>query len=305
MENQIFTTWLNLMMDSEQALLSPLGTSLWLDGLSKLQNLEAATFFKDPTQLSVAESDSLNMLTSAMKDSVSQDNFSVIAHSCLMKNSAYYQFINQADRGGSIPYHFTNEEMGDFEPWSNTSSLGTAFYTHVEGTTRIPFYTYNHENSHMVLFKDYYANLSLTDAELAELFLLIEWFCICMDLILAYDLLKNQQTAAFKELCRVPTIKDENNVFEEYCHDVKSINAFAACFKDAFFVGTENKRVFDFIPRKTVEMHVQYTHETLIERARKTPSKVSQQESQNLLQQLKSLSLTDLIEKLTGIQYAA
>lgn len=305
MEKQIFETWLNLQMDSEQAILSPLGTSLWMDGLSVVQNMQAATFFKSPSEQSSEEASALRMLSNAIDNHLIQDNFAVIAHACLTAHSPYYAYINHASRGGQIPFTFTQEEVGTFEPWQNQSVLGTSFYTNVDNAIRIPFYTYNHENSHMVLFKDYYSNLDLSDTELTELFLLIEWFCISMDLILAHDLLKNKQPAAFKELCRVPVVKNEHNVFAELCHEVLTLNAFANDFRKSFLEESTKAKVFDFISHQTIKMHINYTKDTLIEQARKIPSKISAETGRDLLIALKTVSLTDLVYKFTGIDYAA
>lgn len=303
MENLILNSWLSLMTDVNQALNYSTGTSMWLDGLEEVKKLSISSFFKPVESRTYEECKALAVLADAHLNASNQNNFWVSAHSCLLQNSPYYKMINSINAGGSIEYRFVKDDLGDFCPWSRISILGRKFYSNVNGQIRIPFYTFNHENTHLLIFKDIYSNLDISDSELYELIVLAEWFCISIDLILAFDLIRKEQIYAFKELCRVPVRQGKGNVFEIYCHRLEEIDQFADKFRNTFLGSAEFTEVFDFISNETLTNHRTFAYECVLVKSRNTPAQMSSLDALQLLFKLKNFSLTDLIKELTGVEY--
>ncbi|MFS4459007.1 hypothetical protein [Bdellovibrio sp. HCB2-146] len=302
METQLFNDWLELMSDTQNALRHPMGTSIWIDGIETLQTLTSSTFFKIEDDKTEEEKRALRLLSLARREELPQDNFWVSGHSCLMMNSPLYRNINSQAAYGKTPYRFVEDDTGNFCPWTNSSELGKKFYSVHEGQIRIPFYTFNHENTHL-FFKDIYSNLPVSDHELYELIVLVEWFCISADLILAYDLMSTNQYYAFKELCRVPYKQGEENSFTKYCKSIESANNFSNEFRKAFLDAVKIPEVFDLISEDTLAKHRSFAKEVVVQSSRKIPSQMSADESRALLYKLKTASLSDLVFEFLGVQY--
>jgi len=292
-----------MVSEPNEALKDNLGTAIWIDGIQKLQDLEIASFFKSPITLNEAEKYAFSLLNMAVAECRSEEGFLVSGHANLMLHSPLYRIINnkQATRGNS--YIFESDEIGAFRPWTNTISLGTKFYSTFAGKTRIPFYTFNHENTHLKVFKGVYSNLSMCDEEMRDLFILSEWVCISMDLILAHDLMRANQPACFRELCRVPFNQKGQNIFTRVCNSIREVNSFANEFRQTFLSGERRSAVFDLISEETLHLHREYAENTLLIEARKIPAAMENGEALSLLEKLRTSSLTDLISELIGVQY--
>lgn len=303
MDAQIFNDWLNLMSDSKNALKHPIGTSIWLDGLEKIKNLSVETFFRPTDTLTTQECDALNFLREASRNTLIQKNFWVLGHASLIYNSPYYRAINNEASAGKTLYHFVQDDFGEFCPWNNTVTLGRKFYSSLDGQIRIPFYTFNHENTHLY-FKDAYSNIQIEDREMHELIILIEWFCISMDLILAYDLIRTGMTYCFEELCRVPSKKSDANIFIKYCLSIGSINSFADKFRSVFLAEKEYAEVYDLISSDTLIKHRSFAQENVLNNSRDIPCAMSPEAARTLILKLKTASLSDLIFDFTGVVYA-
>lgn len=303
MQNQYLEDWLKVVSEPSEALKGNLGTAIWIDGIRKLEDLEITSFFKCPITLSKSEKYAFSLLNMAAAECRSGEGFLVSGHANLMLHSPLYRTINnkQATQGNS--YVFESDEIGAFRPWTNTISLGTKFYSIFAGKTRIPFYTFNHENTHLKVFKGVYSNLGMSDEEMRDLFILSEWFCISMDLILAYDLIKASQPACFRELCRVPFEQKGQNIFTRFCNSIQQVNSFANEFRKTFLRVERNLPVFDLISEETLHFHREYAENTLLVEARKIPAAMGNKEASGFLKKLRTLSLTDLISELTGVQY--
>lgn len=302
MENQLFNDWLHLMADPNNALKHPVGTSIWLDGIEEVKALTASTFFKPIESLTKSEARSLNILAAARENSLPQGNFWVSGHSCLIQNSLYYQAINNKEAFGKTEYLFVEDDLGEFCPWRGVSVLGNKFYSDLDGQIRIPYYTFNHENTHL-LFKNIYSNIDIENEEMCALIILVEWFCISMDLILAYDLIRNQQLYALAELYRVPAKKSENNVFQRYCRNFESVDYFANKFRSVFIDKEENEDVYELISSETLEKHRNFAREEVLTGSRQIPSAMVSEDARILLSKLRTLSLSELVYDFTGVRY--
>lgn len=294
--------WMQIVSNPANALLHPVGTSLWIDGLNLINQLKIESFFKKINDMTDVELKAFTCLQLATDESIQPHNFLVSAHICLLQHSPLYKSINSKSKISAIKYEFTSDETGEFEPWTNRITLGNKFFSNVDGQIRIPFYTFNHENTHLTLFKDVYSNIEIFDEELIELILLVEWFCISLDLILAHDLLKAEQHSAFTEICRV-SAKPDSQVFSQQCKNINSVNKFADKFRTTFIYGNEFTEVYELISKETLHNHRTYANENLIKAARKIPSNMLACEARMLLNCLRKKSLTDLIFNLTGIKY--
>ncbi|MNL02696.1 hypothetical protein D3C87_1232150 [compost metagenome] len=290
------------MCDTENALKHPMGTSIWIDGIEDLQLLTSASFFKSDDERTAEEQSALNLLSLARSEELSQKNFWVSGHACLMMNSPYYRAINSQAAYGKTPYRFVEDDTGEFCPWTDSSELGKKFYSFHEGQIRIPFYTFNHENTHL-FFKGIYSNLPIDDRELYELIVLAEWFCISTDLILAYDLSSRDQFFAFKELCRVPYKQGEENCFTKYGKSIESVTGFSNEFRNTFLNRVELPEVFDLISEDTLAMHREFAKEIVVQNSRKIPAEMSAEQSRALLIKLKTWNLFDLVSEFMGLQY--
>ncbi len=305
MLNHQFQCWLDFISNSESSLLSPLGTTLWIDGINTLSNLDTNAFFKNEAHLDEKEKSGLRLLHFAVEESLEDKNFLVSGHASLMMDSPLYRHTNNKRSTAQLSYTFVDGDVGDFSPWNDEIILGTKFYSRIKGQTRIPFYTYNHENTHLTLFKKVYSNLNLNNEELTDLLILSEWFCISTDLILAYDLIKTKNNSCYAELCRVPFCRDNNGkkVFDNHCTSVGAIDSFSDKFRKTILGIESNVEVFDLISEKTLESHRDYAREILLPKIKSIPAALSRNESLDLLSLLKNEPLSSLINIFTGIQY--
>ena len=303
MDASLLTNWSSLISDTSNALKTSMGSSIWIDGIESLRNLNISSFFKSQESLNSIEIKALHLLKTTNEYMFPQEHFWVSGHMSLLLNSPYYAHINTNSFISSINYEFSTDEIGSFKPWNNTITLGTSFYSNHCDQVRIPFYTFNHENTHLK-FKYFYADLPITDEELYELIILIEWYCISLDFILAFDLSKNNQTYLLKELYRVPHEKRNKNIFSTNCHSLTCINRITNRFKDVFLYEHDDLDVYSLISKKTLEDHRNFTKKTLIHECRKNKSSLKKSDILLFLKDMKELSLINLIYKFTGILYA-
>ncbi len=297
-----FKNWSSLISDTSFTLKTSMGTAIWIDGIETLHSLTVNSFFKSKDLLSPQEGKAFDLLKKLNTYTFPHDNFWVSGHISLLLNSPYYSAINTNSFIGKIQYEFTQNSTGEFAPWNSKVTLGTSFYSTYENKIRIPFYTFNHENTHLK-FKHFYADLPISDDDLYQILILIEWYCISLDLILAYDLQKNKMLHLLKELYRVPYERNSINIFESNCNSVISINSFASKFRNTFLNESNHHEVFQLISEKTLDEHRDFCKKKLIYECRKNKSNLRSSDVLHLLKDMKHLSLTEIIYKLTGVQY--
>jgi hypothetical protein len=135
-----------------------LGAAIWIDGIKDHEDLEVASFFKAPIALSKNEKYAFTLLNMAVAECRSEEGFLVSGHANLMLHSPLYRAVNSRQTTQGNSYKFVSNEVGSFRPWTNTIYLGTKFYSDFAGKARIPFYTFNHENTHLKVFKGVTSN---------------------------------------------------------------------------------------------------------------------------------------------------
>ncbi len=302
MQSHILNLWLEIMSEGPNSLLTPVGNSVWIDGINLVTRLDVTDFCQQENVTEGEKVRAMNLLSITYKHLENTRDFSVSGHSLLFANSKIYQYISNLAANQDLQFNFTTDEFGHFSPWDNTVNLGTKFYSKLGGVIRIPFYSYNHENAHHALFKQVYSNINISDAELVELFVLAEWFCISLDLALAYDLKRSNLTFATAELSRV-LAKANSNIFADHCGDIKSLNQFANHFRERFLDLEEDEAVYGFISKAVLSGHQKYSKEKLLVQARNVPGAMEAEDARQLLKLLRSESFSEIMSRLTGIKY--
>lgn len=298
--------WLDFK-SNQNFLLSPIGSAIWAEGLSKLNCLNQDSFSKEEFALTTEDRAGLNLIEHLIneKDYFSYRQFFVTGHLQLMYVSKLYKTIQQKAANAQIQYEFTENDIDDYSPWTNKVLLGKKFYSTFKNVKRIPFYTFNHDNAHLVLFKDYYSNIPILDSELSELIILIEWFCISLDLILAYDLLKHESFDCLQELNTIPNKhkKSIQSAFFQNCGTVSQINKFALKFRTSFLESKECMLTESLISRQVMQNHIAYAKNNLLANCRKISSNIEAQSARNLIELLRTCSLTKIIENKMELIY--
>lgn len=280
---------------------------LWSEGMAAVDSFNVAIFSKPIKSLTANESTSLNLIDLLKKEKISKQShqFIVSGDLWLKSVSPLYKRIQSKAKDADIDYTFTKTSEENFEPWSNKISLGKKFYSNFKNIIRIPFYSFNHDNAHLALFKDYYSNIDISDGELADLFILIEWFCISLDLILAFDLLRSSSVDSLHELNTIPNKHKHgiNSTFYRNCGSLKSINQFAELFKISFITASECPITENLISYEVLENHRNYAKHTLVRNCRGITTKINSFDARNLIKDFRQLSLTELIDKKVGVNY--
>jgi hypothetical protein len=157
----------------------------------------------------------------------------------------------------------------------------------------------------LTLFKKYYSDLQISDDDLNKLFILIEWFCISLDLILAFDMHRAQSFACLHELNSIPAKYKltEKSIFMKNCLDLKNIEQLSQKFRNSFLNGTNDTEVESMIAANVLQSHRSYSIEKLIPKCRKVTTTVTKSEVHELIRILSQFSLCEIVEKLTGIKY--
>ncbi|MFZ3231753.1 MAG: hypothetical protein WA160_16215 [Pseudobdellovibrio sp.] len=298
--------WLDFI-SSQNNILYPAGSAIWHEGIELLNSLKVETFLKPIHLRTKEEILGFNLIEVMMKSNsiFQRDNFIATGDLQLKQVSKLYKSIQQKAEASEIKYNFSSDVDGDFTPWDNEIILGTKFYTCYKGHTRIPFYSFNHDNAHLTLFKEYYSNINISNEQLNELFILIEWFCISLDLILAYDLLKSGSYSCLTELNTIANINSDsrNSVFFQKCGNISQINIFANEFRAAFLANQKNDLVENLISYEVLLKHTSYSQETLVYRCREITTSVSSKKAKDLIEFMKKEPFTEIIKNLTGINY--
>ena len=307
MNNNRLTFWLDIM-SNQNVLLTPVGTSIWQEGLSLLESLSIGSFFKSPIEISNNEINVFNFIDEILRSNREdeQKSFDIIGNFQLQKNSKLYSSIQRLALKNDTIYKFVETEVAEFKPWTSTIILGKPFYKISEKRIKVPFYSLNHENAHFALFKNFYSNINIPDNELIELFILIEWFCISLDLILAYDLIKSKSFYCLNELETITNRAHHGygTIFSNTCKTINSLNDFSARFRKSFCKQENSMESNSLFSEKTLHNHINYAHNVLIKICRQQHTDVSPKQARELLTLLSENSLTHIIKVITGLVYA-
>jgi hypothetical protein len=298
--------WLDFK-SSQNSLLSPVGTSIWQEGLDLLNSLSTTSFFKPTSLATEKEQRGFQLLAHAqeIQTESSTKNFDTIGEYQLTSHSPLFRHLAENAKRLELQYQFTSEAIDEFSPWTRIISLGPSFYKTHHNRIKVPFYSLNHEHAHFCLFGNYYSNIEISDQELAQLLLLIEWACISLDLLLAFDLLNSGATHCLTELESIThaSSRGEASFFSDHCQSLSKINEFASEFRHSFLTLEKIKNVDDMISMPTLEKHAQATRSSLRKACREVSAKVSAESARSLTGLLTSSSLTEIVFQLTGIQY--
>ena len=151
----------------------------------------------------------------------------------------------------------------------------------------------------------YYSNLQLKDEELAELLILIEWFCISLDLLLAFDLKKAHAFHCLEELESITNPNQKSDAFfTQKSESISDIDNFSHRFRQAFLNQKYDHEVDKMISLEVIKNHWRYAQCELIPECRRHNSTISYNQAQELLYSFRTFKFTDIVLKLTGIEYA-
>lgn len=285
--------WL-FFMSNQNSLSSSSGMSAWTDGLAMIRNLQIRSF----SAPDIHDKSAIQFLRCLRNRQIRE--FDVIGDSLLRFSSPLYRAIQDLAKEQKISYSFTHEAEGTFAPWSNTIELGAKFVGHFEGRPTIPFYSFNHENAHVALFRPCYADLNLTDAALERLYLLIEWFCISLDLILAHDLGCSGSTGALKQM---DSMTPSHDFFSKSIGSMDEVDRIADRFRECLMNKADDVLVEQMISPLALEKHRNYTRHTLVPECRKVRRQTHADDTG--LELLESASLSKLVLHFLGIDYAS
>ncbi len=282
--------WLRFM-GSQNALSSPDGTRLWKEGLEIVNQLTVGTFSKSDLELSDVERKGLQLIT--IMRSNADLNFDVMGDTPVTAVSTIYRRLRVLATRNSTSYSFSDQPEPDFKPWTNEINIGSRFFSVHENRVKVPFYSLHHERAHLVFFQRFYSNLPLDNADLARLILLMEWFCISLDLVLAHDLVMGGLTACLEELS---SFTPDPNFFALAARDRVSINQIAGRFRHTFLTGEADTVVEKLISKQALEKHRQSASKSLVYECRSIPSSVTHEKAQRLFHDLSTRSFLEILD---------
>ncbi|RYZ76823.1 MAG: hypothetical protein EOP05_03855 [Proteobacteria bacterium] len=199
-------------------------------------------------------------------------------------------------------------EQCSFQPWTKRIELSAPHLTSHLGCDRIQYFAFNHEVCHTALFGGFYKRApGETDQEIVENLMLIEWFCIASDFVLA------QQIGSFNAGLRL--IEELSNIEHDLsgpledrilkrtatnrAFGIEASEELKSCFLEAIQSPVANSP-FEYteqlIGRSTIDFHISFCSDNLMPRLPISDSVKLRSERRELTMKLKSMNVFELAE---------